>query len=181
MRLPRPARQLICEFDVRTDRALDHLRGRRIPDRIFYTASELGDFSLVWVWLAAGRGLRSGPNSAQAAVRVFGVALAESLLVNGMVKSLFKRQRPLCDSARPHRLRQPLTSSFPSGHATSAVCLAIVLSEDDPLWPLYAATAAVVATSRVYVKVHHGSDVVAGAALGAALGLAARQLLPLRI
>ena len=47
------------------------------------------------------------------------------------------------------------------------------------LWPLYYAVAAVVATSRVYVKMHHASDVVAGAALGALMGHAARSLFPL--
>jgi undecaprenyl-diphosphatase len=56
---------------------------------------------------------------------------------------------------------------------------AIVLAESDPLWPLYLAVGAIVATSRVYVKVHHPTDVVAGALLGAALGLAARRLWPL--
>ena len=35
------------------------------------------------------------------------------------------------------------------------------------------------ATSRVYVKMHHASDVVAGAALGAAMGYAARKAFPL--
>jgi len=39
--------------------------------------------------------------------------------------------------------------------------------------------ACVVASSRVYVKMHHASDVVAGAALGAAMGRAARTLFPL--
>ena len=45
-----------------------------------------------------------------------------------------------------------------------------MLSQGDPLWPLYYGVAAVVAGSRVYVKIHHPSDVVAGALLGVALG-----------
>jgi undecaprenyl-diphosphatase len=36
--------------------------------------------------------------------------------------------------------------------------------------------AAVVATSRPYVRIHHASDVIAGATVGAAMGLVARQL-----
>ena len=37
--------------------------------------------------------------------------------------------------------------------------------------------ATTVAVSRAYVRIHHGSDVVAGLATGAVLGLAARRLL----
>jgi undecaprenyl-diphosphatase len=106
-------------------------------------------------------------------------AAAESALVNGLVKSLFRRTRPPWDVVRPHRLRRPLTSSFPSGHASAAVSNAILLSEDDPLWPAYVAVAAVVASSRVYVKIHHASDVLAGAGLGVVLGLVGRKVMPL--
>jgi undecaprenyl-diphosphatase len=40
--------------------------------------------------------------------------------------------------------------------------------------------AATVASSRVYVKMHHASDVIAGAALGVGLGLLARRIWPKR-
>ena len=60
----------------------------------------------------------------------------------------------------------PLTSSFPSGHASAAFCAAGLLSEGSRLEPAYYALAAVVAASRVHVKIHHASDVVAGAAVG---------------
>jgi undecaprenyl-diphosphatase len=55
-----------------------------------------------------------------------------------------------------------------------------VLLADSPLAPLYFVLATGVAASRVYVRMHHTSDIVAGAALGGALGLAARRVLPLR-
>ena len=55
----------------------------------------------------------------------------------------------------------------------------MLLSEDDALWPLYVTVAVIVASSRVYVKIHHASDVVAGAALGVGLGLVGRRLAPL--
>jgi undecaprenyl-diphosphatase len=79
---------------------------------------------------------------------------------------------------RPLRLRQPLTSSFPSGHATAAFFGAALLRDGDPLWPLYYAVAVIVAASRVHVKIHHASDVIAGAALGAGLGELTRRLVP---
>jgi len=36
--------------------------------------------------------------------------------------------------------------------------------------------AAIVAVSRVYVRIHHGSDVVAGATVGTMLGLVGRRI-----
>jgi undecaprenyl-diphosphatase len=177
--VPSTLRTRVARFDDRVDTAFDRLRGNPVADRLFYGASELGDFSLVWFILGALRGLRS-ERDIRAAARV-GVGLAvESALVNGVVKSFFRRRRP-DDTNFIHRLplRRPRTSSFPSGHATSAFSAAALLSEDDVLWPLYYAVAVVVATSRVYVKMHHASDILAGAALGALMGRAARRAFPL--
>ena len=112
-------------------------------------------------------------------MRVAAVLGAESALVNGPVKTLFRRHRPAWEQERPRRLRRPRTSSFPSGHASSAFTAAGVLSQGDPLWPLYYAIAAVVASSRVYVKIHHPSDVVAGALLGVALARLVRRAWPM--
>jgi undecaprenyl-diphosphatase len=75
-------------------------------------------------------------------------------------------------------VRRPLTSSFPSGHATAGFSAAMMLSEGDELAPLYFALAAVVATSRIYVKIHHASDVAGGVALGLVLGAIGRRLAP---
>jgi len=44
---------------------------------------------------------------------------------------------------------------------------------------LWFALAALVASSREYTRMHHTSDIVAGAALGIGLGLVARRLVPL--
>src|SRR5947209_10512036 len=104
----------------------------------------------------------------------------ESALVNGVIKSFFRRRRPsTLDFIPALPLRRPRTSSFPSGHATSAFSAAALLSEDDILWPLYYAIAVVVASSRVYVKIHHASDVLAGVAVGWTIGHAGRRLFPL--
>ena len=173
------SRSAVSRFDDLVDGWFDHLRGHPVPDRVFYAASELGDFSLLWLLLASARSLRSQQDE-KAALRVAVCSLVESAFVNGAVKSLFRRKRPVFDAVRPHHLRTPLTSSFPSAHATAAVSNAILLSEDDPLWPLYLALGAIVASSRVYVKIHHASDVLAGLGLGAALGLAAKRLWPLQ-
>jgi len=167
----------VASFDLAVDQAFDHLRDKVVADRIFYGASELGDFGLVWVLLGTLKGLRKG-DDLNAALRMTAAMGVESILVNGIIKSFFRRTRPPWEVVRPLKVRRPLTSSFPSGHATSAVSAAMMLSEDDELWPLYVALAAVVATSRIYVKIHHASDVAAGLALGVVLGMIGRRIFP---
>ncbi|MDQ6837181.1 MAG: phosphatase PAP2 family protein, partial [Actinomycetota bacterium] len=47
--------------------------------------------------------------------------------------------------------------------------------------PLYYALAVVVAASRLHVKIHHASDVVGGAIIGAALGEIVRRTVPMEV
>ena len=167
----------IGRFDGAIDERVDRFRGHTNVDRLMYAASALGDFSLVWHLVNTGRALAPDRRLVHA-VRVAAILGVESVLVNGPVKNLFRRHRPAWEQARPLRLRRPRTSSFPSGHASSAMTAAGVLSQHDRLWPLYYAIGAVVAGSRVYVKIHHPSDVVAGAVLGTALARVARRAWP---
>jgi undecaprenyl-diphosphatase len=172
-----PVQRAIVRFDTAVEDSLERLRGHPLVDRVFYTASEIGDYSLLWHVLGTGQALRRGGDLA-GALRLATALGLESTLVNGPVKSLFRRARPVSDVPRPHRLRKPRTTSFPSGHASAAAVFVAVAGEDDALRPLYVLLAATVATSRVYVRIHHASDVVAGAALGTVLGRAFRLWWP---
>lgn len=161
-------------FDRWADDALEHLRGHPFPDQLFTTASKIGDFSLIWHLVNAGHATRSRGAAAESVVfaSLLGV---ESLVVNQGVKRLFRRVRPTEAGDARYPQRRPSTSSFPSGHASSACFAATLLIARDGRRsiPLWATTAAIVGASRVYVRIHHPSDVIAGAVLGAALGRAA--------
>lgn len=170
-------RRRVAAFDADVDRAFDRIRGNRLADRVFYAASELGDFGLIWHIIGTARGLRSDQH-AKESLRLSVCLGAESLLVNGVVKSFFRRHRPVWEQPRAFRIRRPRSSSFPSGHASSAFTAAGLLGERDPLWPLYYGVAAVVASSRVYVKIHHASDVIAGVGTGIVLARIVRRLWP---
>jgi len=163
-------------FDRAIDAAFDRIRGNPVADAVMYGASALGDHGLLWMGLAALRAVRE--HDPAEVVRVTAIMASESAIVNGGIKSIFRRVRPVLDGPRPFHLRIPLTSSFPSGHATSAFCAAAVLSEGDRAWPAYYALATVVAASRIHVRIHHASDVVAGVAVGAVLGRLARLIWP---
>jgi membrane-associated phospholipid phosphatase len=176
--LPASLEAKVEAFDRRADKELERLRADPRTDRLLYAATELGDYSLLWHLITAARGLRSDRDAADA-VRIAVILGAESVLVNGVIKSLFRRTRPAWEQERTYRIRRPRSSSFPSGHASSGFTAAALLSETDRgLRPLWYATAAVVATSRAHVRIHHASDVIGGVVTGLVLGRIARRLWP---
>jgi len=186
--LPLPHHQLdpphdlsaVDRFDAMVDGWFDRIRGTEPADRILYAITELGDFGLVWMLLAWARGLRS-ESDARAALRFTGVLAAESVLINGIVKNLFKRERPVVQTERPHRLRIPLTTSFPSGHSSTAMVAGVLLAQrsSTPTKVALFGLGGLVAASRVHVRIHHASDVVGGLAVGLGLGVLARNVFPL--
>jgi undecaprenyl-diphosphatase len=163
-------------LDTAVDRAFDRLRGDPVADRVFYLASDLGDFSVLWSLLGAIGGLRSDED-ADAAIRLLVCLGLESALVNGLIKSLLPRSRPVFEGDHPFHLRTPKTASFPSGHASSGFLAATLLADGKrlPTKVGWYGLAAVVAASRIHTRAHHASDVLAGAALGLVLGRIAKR------
>ena len=139
--------------------------------------SALGNSGVGWVALGAGVALaRRNPRPAIAvAVAVWG-----TLAVNYGVKTVVRRERPDHPDA-PQAIEAPTTSSFPSSHAAMSAAGALALAQAVPAARLPLRVAALaMAASRVYLGVHHPSDVVAGYALGSVTGRVARALLPAR-
>lgn len=101
-----------------------------------------------------------------------------AFLLEELFKALFRRPRPeLAPLTRAHGY------SFPSGHATVAAALAVVLAwlwycrTRGKLWqwvgPLFTFLLAfLIGVSRIYLGAHYPSDVLAGFALGIAWGIA---------
>jgi undecaprenyl-diphosphatase len=165
----------IARFDDAVEHFFELLRGRPVVDRVMYGVTEVADFSVLWHLLGTAQGLTRA-DGFERAVRLSASLGVESLLVNGVIKSLVRRRRPVPDFERPHHLRVPLTSSFPSGHASAAFVAAALLSEGSRAKPAYYALATVVAVSRIHVRIHHASDVAGGIALGIGLGAVAKKV-----
>ena len=101
----------IDAFDARVDELLERLRGNPIADRLFSTASHVGDFSLIWHSIGIIRGVAKGrPDQVIVLAALLGV---ESLVVNQGVKRLFRRERPTTTGDDRLPVRTPTTSSFP--------------------------------------------------------------------
>ena len=173
-----PLGPAFAAFDEKVDLAWERFRGNPILDKTFYLASELADFSVLWHIMGLSKGL-SGGKTQNEAVRLSAALIAESGIVNGILKSLFRRERPEHEEERPHELRQPVTSSFPSGHASAAVLAATLLTERSKFKPLWYGLAGIVATSRIHVRIHHASDVIAGAIVGFGLSRVVKKFFPL--
>ncbi len=160
----------VAAFDDAVDSLCASVRNPQL-DRFMYRLSSAADHSLLWhacgVARAAVRGDPAGALRFSAAMGI------ESGITNGLVKALFGRGRPqdYASLTFSHGLRRPITTSFPSGHAAAAFCAGRLLGGGP--WYL---VATVVATTRVYVRLHYASDVIGGAVLGLALGTLMRPL-----
>ena len=99
-------------------------------------------------------------------------------LLAQLLKTVFDRVRPyeVVTTADP-LLRWDLSSSMPSGHAAGSAAGAVILAYLLGRWGwALGLLAAAVAYGRVYIGVHYPGDVLAGAALGVVVGLAAVAL-----
>jgi lipid A 4'-phosphatase len=114
---------------------------------------------------------------ARRALFVF-VAVAGAGLVADIIKLIFGRARPKLLFAQGFYgftwgADQADYWSFPSGHTTTVAALAVALYL---LWPrglaLYLVVAVLVAASRIIITAHYLSDVLMGAAIGAAVAWA---------
>ncbi len=170
---PEPA---TLSLDALLCRAASRWGARRAVQRIFGAASRLGD-GWLWYGLIAALAIGGGDRGRHAALQMAGTGIVAWLLYRTL-KRRTRRPRPF----RVHReviaRAPPLDEfSFPSGHTLHAVSFGIVATGWFPVLALPLALFAVlVAMSRVVLGLHYPSDVLAGAALGALLGLASRGL-----
>lgn len=160
-----------AEFDERVDRALEPIRNTKVAVVVFSVASAVGDFGIFWHVVGLLRAIGSMDRLQQALVFSAMIGI-ESLILNQGIKRLFRRDRPTERGDDRFALRKPRTSSFPSGHSSSAFFSALVLTYFFA-WPWvvgFYVCALVIAVSRVGVRIHHASDVIGGALVGTLMG-----------
>ena len=150
-------------------------------DPVFVGLSIAGYAGLVWVALAAAFARWTG-RSAVVTTALTAATVWTTDLLTAALKAATDRPRPpaVVPEADP-LLGGTLGDSMPSGHASTsfagAVLLALLVGR---AVPALLVLASLVAFSRVYVGVHYPLDVLAGAALGALVGVGVALLVRAR-
>ncbi|MCZ2825543.1 MULTISPECIES: phosphatase PAP2 family protein [unclassified Modestobacter] len=146
-------------------------------DRWLRRLSVTADHGKLWALIGAVLALQPG-KLRRAALRGLGSMAVSSVLVNAVVKRVFRRVRPELATVQVERTlrRAPHTSSFPSGHSASAAAFTTGVALESPVTgALIAPLALGVGWSRVHVGVHYPGDVVAGMAFGWGVALASQR------
>jgi len=141
--------------------------GRR-AEAVAKALGAIGEYGAIWFAIGIALALIDGDRREQwlAAAALGPVAIG----LNFAVKLAVRRARPVLEDLPPLG-GAPSSLSFPSAHATSSFACATAMTRIAPEAAVLFVLAAAIAACRPYLGMHYPSDVVAGAALGVALGL----------
>jgi undecaprenyl-diphosphatase len=166
----------LLELDARLS---DQLRVAEKPGALRNLAVFFAHSGDSWFWAAAlliGWFFSTSAWRHWEVVEFFGIlGLAGVVLA---IKFLVRRERPEGEWGGIYRNTDP--HSFPSGHAARAFLIAVVSTPLAPVWLVIILWiwAPLVSLARVAMGVHYLSDVVAGAFLGAIIGVIGLQIYP---
>ncbi|MEY4708069.1 MAG: hypothetical protein RJB58_1792 [Pseudomonadota bacterium] len=175
------------------DRALAHFIYDHVNARAHRALDSITHYAKAGHWLAAAiialilaAGLRHFQVYPQQVAQLINYSLAfiASLTLGSAILHVIKlaigRRRPRDDMEMGLYGFMPLAfnsdyNSFPSGHALTICCVAVIFTCVWPwLWPLWFGIAALLAVTRALLTAHFLSDVLIGAGIGL---IAAREVL----
>jgi undecaprenyl-diphosphatase len=136
-------------------------------DKVVPALSIAATYSRLWMGIAAVFALFGGTKGRKTAVEGMAAIGVTSFLANVVGKRLVPRARPTDPVPEQRELKDPDSSSFPSGHTASAAAFSGIVDRAYPsLWIPINTLAGAVGFSRVYTGVHYPGDVLAGWILG---------------
>lgn len=144
--------------------------------RVAVGFSHVGRGGLVWHALAPCVIVPSRREGRISAAAASSAATATAFGLSVALARALARPRPCHEGARA-LVPCPSGGSFPSDQAAASFAAAAVLSAFDPkLRTALQMLAASISASRVVAGVHHPSDIIAGAFLGAGIGRVAQTI-----
>lgn len=134
---------------------------------VFFTF--LGDLAIIW-FVIAGYLMYKGRK--KEAIGLVVTIILSAIVTEVLLKNIFMRPRPFIENKALFPLiARPTSSSFPSGHTTSSFAAATFLNKNRCFGWLSTGLALMISISRVYVNVHHPSDIIVGMIIGIVVGL----------
>jgi len=137
----------------------------------FRRLSRSADGSVLWLAMAGGLAVARGARGRRVALEGVASLAATALTVNLGAKQVFRRRRPDRaghDRTPARRVRNPSSTSFPSGHSATSFAFAYTIGRHLPVLGIpIQLVAAAVAYSRVHIGVHYPGDVIVGSVMGA--------------
>jgi len=129
--------------------------------------SRLGEHAGIWLAIGAAGAALDRPRRGRWE-RAAGT-VAATYALNTAIKLVVRRRRPRLAGLHP-LTATPTKFSFPSAHASTSFAAALLYARLGIDAPALYALAGGMSLSRLYLGVHFPSDVLAGAALGVAIG-----------
>lgn len=158
---------------------INRLSHRAWLRQLFSVVSRLGNGGF-WGIMALVIFVLQGSQALQLLLQT-GVTALAGVLVYKLIKHRLVRERPYINNGDIQCGAAPLDRySFPSGHTLHAVSFTIMYMHIEPtLLVVLLPFAILVAASRIILGLHYPSDVIVGAAIGAALANISIALAPL--
>jgi len=152
----------ITALDYNLLMQIHNLTGNVFFDQIMPIISAMGNLGAIWIVISLLMLLKKE-------YRIAGLLCILALLITtmageGILKHLVQRPRPFEQFPGIQLLiKEPVSSSFPSGHTASSFAFAFVIAGriKKATVPAFIMAAAI-AFSRLYLMVHYPTDIIAG-------------------
>lgn len=155
-------------FDQQVFLLINHLPHNEVSDAVGKFFSLIGSVGFVWFVIGVLLFLKEEKKHHMFFAPIIAAGGVSYVLVEWIIKPLVARPRPT-----------PVLAdySFPSGHATVAFAMAMILSFYEPKFKIFFFTLAFcISLSRVFLGFHYPLDVIVGGMLGWVVGKASYRL-----
>lgn len=163
--------QTLLAFDQSLFLFLNRLPHGWLANALGLLLSGVGTAGIIWFILSIVLFIREEKKNHWFFLPVFLAGAGSWIIAEKLLKPWVNRPRPTAEIGAIILGTNGHDASFPSGHATIAFAMAVVLSHIEPKWKwIFYLLALGISFSRIYLGKHFPLDVVVGGLLGWGIG-----------